>query len=390
MRGVARRGRGQARGGFSCRGARPAGEREGLPPRGGGAGVPSSRTAPAREFQFETYPLGGGGGRAAGAGAGPVPAARAPEVRCPGKEAAEWRARGGPAAGGPGPTDGSRRSCRGGSDLSSGSSWEADPRQEAVAGRSLRGGGRPALGFFSVALTLLPSPGSTGPRFLSGARVLWLQAGHSLLRSPVDPSSPLPGAGANPRRSRERQGRGERAVRAPPGAGGSGSRIPDPAERQEEESGSIRARREESGYRPPARPALCGDPPGRPAGCDRREEARALPPLRLPGRRTRGRRGGRGAARPPHAPRGPARARPPARMPGPAHVWSADPHRSPTQALFPRVAFSPSSGAGGRGLGARFGGLLGKDAGEKRAEVGWASGTTSPAPGSVPAAAGDC
>lgn len=93
--GVAWAGRGLERlEGVFAPGARPAGAREGLPPRGGGAGVRSSLTAPAREFQFETYQEGGGGRgcRAAGAEAGPVPAARAPEVRCPGKEAAERRA----------------------------------------------------------------------------------------------------------------------------------------------------------------------------------------------------------------------------------------------------------------------------------------------------------
>lgn len=52
--------------GVSAPGARPAGAREGLPPRGGGAGARSPLTASAREFQFETYGREGAGVAAGG------------------------------------------------------------------------------------------------------------------------------------------------------------------------------------------------------------------------------------------------------------------------------------------------------------------------------------
>lgn len=82
--------------GVSAPGARPAGAREGLPPRGGGAGAPSPLTAPAREFQFETQRReeAGAAAQRLGLKVDWSLRERAREVRCLGKEAcgaAEWR-----------------------------------------------------------------------------------------------------------------------------------------------------------------------------------------------------------------------------------------------------------------------------------------------------------
>lgn len=153
-------------------------------------------------------------------------------MQCPGKEAcgaAEWRAQAGgsPGRGEPGPRGWSLRSCRGGSNFSSGCSWEADPWQEAVAGRSHGGGGRLALGFSAAPSFLssfslpdpIPAPRSGSccsrpdPRFPAP---LW------------SPRSLFPGAGATSGRSQGRWGHGEDcAVPAEvPWAQGRASRAP--------------------------------------------------------------------------------------------------------------------------------------------------------------------
>ena len=154
-------------------------------------------------------------------------------MRRPGKEAcgaAEWLARDGEI---PGPSVWSLRICRGGSDFSCGCSWEADPGQEAVAGRSHREGeGCRCWGF--LRLPVCPPPHSR-----PGDRSCCYRPDPCFSAPLRSPCFSLRESGGRvwsaPREVGARGG-----LRRPHGgAVGSGSRVPGPAARLQEGSGSI-------------------------------------------------------------------------------------------------------------------------------------------------------
>lgn len=128
-----------------------------------------------------------------------------------------------------GPGNWSVWGCRGGSDFSSGCSWEADPRQEAVAGRSHRDGGRGEgarlwdflrlpLSFPSRSLPdLIPAPGS-------GSCCFEPDPGFAAPRGPPLPSSGGPGL----RPGGARRGGGTGRTPSLPGCRGLRSRVRAP------------------------------------------------------------------------------------------------------------------------------------------------------------------
>lgn len=212
---------------------------------------------------------------------------------------------GGPGPGEPGLVGQSLLSCRSGWDFSSGCSWEADPWQEAVAGRSHRGGGRPATGF-SAAPSLLFSPSLPDP--IPAPRSGSCSSRQdSCFPAPLRfPPSPFPGVGATSGLSQERSGLGEDGAGPAdvPWTQGRASGAPRRGWRRNPAPSRARAAAREPIPAWSTTPALRGGAGGVLRGMVWREETRARTPL-LSGPAARVGSAGswaRGARRP-HAPR---------------------------------------------------------------------------------------